>query len=139
VPTASSPEWRRVLPSGEVIVPAVGGFNTVFSLALYSGFVLLFGHLLPHSGKPLIVDFAFAISTPLSITVAFLCYKTLRLPHPRQLPQKSGSAASPSTASASPWVSRILPTATHLFLSLAVTHRYAPFLAGIVNSITIAC
>ena len=42
---------------------------------VYSGFVILFGHLLPHRGKPLIADLAFVISTPIGITVAFLCYK----------------------------------------------------------------
>jgi len=130
---------RRVLPSGEVIrFLLVGGFNTVFSLALYSGFVLLFGHLLPHSGKPLIVDFAFAISTPLSITVAFLCYKHFVFrTHGNYLKEWLRCFAVYSVSF--PMGLAILPTATHLFLSLAVTHRYAPFLAGIVNSITIAC
>ena len=43
---------RRVLPSGEVIrFLLVGGSNTLISLGLYSGFVLLFSRLLPHHGK----------------------------------------------------------------------------------------
>src|ERR1700733_10232634 len=59
---------RRVLPSGEVIrFLMVGGFNTVFSLGLYSGFVLLFGHLMPHSDKPFIALLAYAASTPINI------------------------------------------------------------------------
>jgi hypothetical protein len=37
--------------------------------------VILFGHLLPHSSKALIADFAFVVSTPIGITIAFLCYK----------------------------------------------------------------
>ena len=50
---------RRVLPSGEVIrFLLVGGSNTLVALGLYSGFVILFGHLLPHRGKPLIADIA---------------------------------------------------------------------------------
>ena len=67
---------RRVLPGAEVIrFLMVGVSNTAFSLALYSACVIAFSHLLPHRGKPLIADIAFAISTPAGITVAFLCYK----------------------------------------------------------------
>ena len=67
---------RRVLPGAEVIrFLAVGVFNTAFSLVLYSGCVIAFGHLLPSHGKPLIAEISFIISTPICITVAFLCYK----------------------------------------------------------------
>src|SRR5580692_2679938 len=67
---------RRALPGAEVIrFLMVGAFNTASSLALYSGLVILFGQLLPHHGKPLIADIAFVVSTPIGITVAFLCYK----------------------------------------------------------------
>jgi putative flippase GtrA len=129
---------RRVLPSGEVIrFLMVGGFNTVFSLALYSGFVLLFGHLFPHRGKPLIADFAFVISTPVSITVAFLCYKHFVFrTHGNYLKEWLRCFAVYSVSF--PMGLAILPTATHLFERLALTHSYAPFLAGLVNSILIA-
>src|ERR1019366_10351747 len=44
---------RRALPSGDVIrFLMVGVFNTAFSLALYSAFVILFSRLLPSRGKP---------------------------------------------------------------------------------------
>src|ERR1035437_5554853 len=67
---------RRALPAGEVIrFLLVGVSNTLISLALYSALVILFSHLLPHRGKPLIVDIASIISKPIAITVAFLCYK----------------------------------------------------------------
>ena len=53
---------RRALPSGEVIrFLMVGGFNTVFSLILYSGLVLLFSRLFPALAKPLVADIAGAI------------------------------------------------------------------------------
>jgi putative flippase GtrA len=130
---------RRVLPSGEVIrFLMVGGFNTAFSLALYSGFVLLFGHLLPRSGKPLIADIAFVLSTPVGITVAFLCYKHFVFrTHGNYLKEWLRCFAVYSVSF--PMGLVILPTATHFFQDLTLTHPYAPFLAGIVNSILIAC
>ncbi len=33
----------------------------------------------------------------------------------------------------------ILPTATHLFQRAALTHDWAPYLAGLVNSFCTAC
>jgi len=130
---------RRVLPSGEVIrFLLVGGFNTVFSLAVYSGFVLLFGRLLPSRGKPLIADLAFAIATPLSITVAFLCYKHFVFrTKGNYLKEWLRCFAVYSVSFPAGLV--ILPTATNLFQRVSLTHPYAPFLAGIVNSIVIAC
>ena len=129
---------RRVLPAGEVIrFLLVGVSNTLFSLALYSGFVLLFGHLLPHSGKPLIVDFAFAISTPLSITVAFLCYKHFVFrTHGNYL--KEWLRCFAVYGISTPAELLILPVATSIFLHVALVHAYAPFLAGVVNSVIIA-
>jgi putative flippase GtrA len=140
-PRAQGPfaAMRRVLPSGEVIrFLLVGGFNTAFSLALYSGFVLLFGRLFPTRGKPLIADFAFAISTPLSITVAFLCYKHFVF-RTKGNYLKEWLRCFAVYSVSFPMGLVILPTATHLFQRVALTHPYAPFLAGIVNSILIAC
>jgi putative flippase GtrA len=130
---------RRVLPSGEVIrFLMVGGFNTLFSFVLYSALVLLFGHLLPHRGKPLIADIAFVLSTPVGITVAFLCYKHFVFrTHGNYLKEWLRCFAVYSVSF--PMGLVILPTATHLFQDLALTHRTAPFLAGIVNSLVVAC
>jgi putative flippase GtrA len=140
-PSAHGPfaAMRRVLPSGEVIrFLLVGGFNTVFSIALSSGFVLLFGHLLPHAGKPLIVDFAFSISTPLSITVAFLCYKHFVF-RTKGNYLKEWLRCFAVYSVSFPMGLVILPTATHLFQRVSLTHPFAPFLALIVNSLIIAC
>jgi putative flippase GtrA len=125
---------RRVLPSGEVVrFLMVGAFNTVFSLVLYSALVLLFGHLLPRSGKPLIADIAYVISTPIAITVAFLCYKHFVF-RTRGNYLKEWIRCFAVYSVSFPMGLVLLPTATHLFQDLALTRPYAPFLAGIVNS-----
>jgi len=62
----------------------------------------LFGRLFPLLGKPIIADIAFALSTPIGITVAFLLYKHVVF-RTKGNYLKSGSAVSSSTASASPW------------------------------------
>jgi len=130
---------RRVLPGAEVIrFLAVGGFNTVFSLALYSGLVIFFGRMLPHRGKPLIADIAFAISTPIGITVAFLCYKHFVF-RTKGNYLKEWLRCFAVYSVSFPMGLVILPAATHLFQRAVLTHPYAPFLAGIVNSLIIAC
>jgi len=130
---------RRVLPGAEVIrFLAVGGFNTAFSLALYSGLVIIFGRMLPHRGKPLIADIAFAISTPIAITVAFLCYKHFVF-RTKGNYLKEWLRCFAVYSVSFPMGLVILPAATHLFQRAPLTHPYAPFLAGIVNSIIIAC
>jgi putative flippase GtrA len=130
---------RRVLPKGEVIrFLMVGVSNTVSSLAIYSAFVILFGHLLPHSSKALIADFAFVVSTPIGITIAFLCYKHFVFrTHGNYLKEWLRCFAVYSVTF--PMGLLILPAATNVFLRAALTRSYAPFLAGIVNSGIIAC
>ena len=140
-PSAHGPfaALRRVLPSGEVIrFLLVGGSNTLISLGLYSGFVILFGLLLPNHGKPLIADLASITSKPLAITVAFLCYKHFVFRTKGNYLRewlKCFAVYGIST----PAELIILPLATKAFLLPALTHPYAPFLAGIVNSVIIAC
>jgi putative flippase GtrA len=130
---------RRVLPSGEVIrFLLVGGSNTLLSLGLYSGFVILFGHLLPHRGKPLIADFASITSKPLAITVAFLCYKHFVF-RTKGNYLKEWLKCFAVYGISTPAELIILPLATKAFLLPTMTHPYAPFLAGIVNSVIIAC
>lgn len=130
---------RRVLPSGEVIrFLMVGGFNTAFSLVVYSGFVILFTRLLPHRGKPLIADLAFIVSTPICITVAFLCYKHFVFRTKGNYLKEWVRCFAVYSVSF-PMGLVILPTATHLLQYVQLTRPYAPFLAGIVNSLVIAC
>lgn len=130
---------RRMMPTGEVIrFLLVGGFNTVFSLALYSGLVIVFGRMLPNRGKPLIADIAFVVSTPIAITVAFLCYKHFVF-RTKGNYLKEWLRCFAVYSVSFPMGLVILPTATHLFQRAVLTHPYAPFLAGIVNSLIIAC
>jgi putative flippase GtrA len=130
---------RRVLPGAEVIrFLMVGVFNTGFSLALYSACVIVFGHLLPRYGKPLIADIAFAISTPASITVAFLCYKHFVF-RTKGNYLKEWLRCFAVYSVSFPMGLVILPTATHLFEHVGLIRQYAPFLAGLVNSVVIAC
>jgi putative flippase GtrA len=130
---------RRVLPSGEVIrFLLVGGSNTLISLGLYSGFVILFGHLLPRHGKPLIADIAQITSKPLAITVAFLCYKHFVF-RTKGNYLKEWLKCFAVYGISTPAELIILPLATKAFLLPTLTHPYAPFLAGIVNAVVIAC
>jgi putative flippase GtrA len=94
--------------------------------------------MLPHRGKPLIADIAFVISTPIGITIAFLCYKHFVFrTHGNYLKEWLRCFAVYSVTF--PMGLVILPTATNVFLHLALTRPYAPFLAGLVNSVIIAC
>ncbi len=130
---------RRVLPPGEVIrFLLVGVSNTLVSLGLYSGFVVLFGYLLPHHGKPLIVDIASIVSKPLAITVAFLCYKHFVF-RTKGNYLKEWLKCFAVYGISTPAELLILPLATKAFLLPSLTHPYAPFLAGIVNALVIAC
>ncbi len=130
---------RRVFPTGEVIrFLAVGASNTIFSLALYWFCVHSFTVLMPSHSKLLIADIASVTSKPIAITVAFLGYKHLVFrTHGNYLKElvKCFAVYGVST----PAELLILPAATKVFLLFALTHPYAPYLAGIVNSIIIAC
>jgi len=129
---------RRALPAGEVIrFLMVGVSNTLFSLALYSACVLVYSHLFPHCGKPLIADFASITSKPIAITVAFLCYKHFVFrTHGNYLKEWLRCFAVYGVSTPAELI--ILPIATSIFLHIAPLHASAPFLAGVVNSILIA-
>jgi len=129
---------RRKLPAGEVIrFLMVGVSNTLFSLGLYSACVILFGHLFPHRGKPLIADIASITSKPIAITVAFLCYKHFVFrTHGNYLKEWLRCFAVYGISTPAELI--ILPVATGIFLHVALLHAYAPFLAGVVNSVVIA-
>lgn len=130
---------RRVMPGAEVIrFLVVGVFNTAFSFALYSGFVILVSRLLPGHPKPLIADIAFVISTPISITVSFLGFKHFVF-HTKGNYLKEWLRCFAVYSFSFPMGLVILPTATHLFERVSLIQAYAPFLAGMVNSLCIAC
>ncbi len=129
---------RRVLPGSEVIrFLMVGGFNTLFSLLLYSACVHGYSLLLPSHGKPLIADLASITSKPIAITVAFLGYKHFVF-HTRGNYLKEWLRCFAVYGISTPVELIILPIATKLFLFPSITHPYAPYLAGIVNAVLIA-
>src|ERR1700688_2474477 len=80
-PTVSTPHGpfaslRRILPPAEVIrYLIVGVWNTIFAYALYSSFVFLYTHFLPHRFLYLTVVIASVTAKPIGITMAFFCYK----------------------------------------------------------------
>ena len=84
-PTEEQPEvaphgpfagMRRLLPPAQVIrFLLVGVWNTGFALVLSTLLVALYSHILPHRWILLTADFASITSKPISITMAFLCYK----------------------------------------------------------------
>jgi putative flippase GtrA len=130
---------RRALPSGEVIrFLLVGGFNTAFAFVPYSSGVKFFGHLLPSLEKPVVVDIAFAISTPIGITVAFLLYKHFVFRTKGNYLREWLRCFVVYSVSF-PMGLAILPAATHFLQHATLTHEWAPYLAGLVNSFCIAC
>ena len=129
---------RRVFPTGEVIrFLLVGASNTVIAYVLYALCVRFYAHLLPTHGKPLIADLASLTSKPISITVAFLGYKHFVF-RTKGNYLKEYLRCFAVYGVSTPAELLILPIATKLFLLGALTHPYAPYLAGIVNSVLIA-
>jgi putative flippase GtrA len=127
---------RRMLPRGQVIrFLMVGGFNTLFALALYDAFVYLYTHLLIHHSQPFIADVANITAKPIGITVAFLCYKHFVFRTQGNY-LKEWLRCFTVYGVSFPAELVILPVVTHLFLR--VSHTYAPYIAGIVNSAIIA-
>ena len=65
-----------LFPRGEFLrYLSVGFWNTAFGYSTYAAFVWLFSHFLPHRYLPLTVDLASVASTPITITMSYLCYK----------------------------------------------------------------
>jgi len=129
---------RRALPAGEVIrFLMVGVSNTLFSLAFYSACVVLYSHLFPHYGKPLIADIASITAKPICISVAFLCYKHFVFrTYGNYLKEWLRCFAVYGVSTPAELI--ILPIVTSIFLHIARLHVLAPFLAGVVNSLLIA-
>jgi len=129
---------RRALPPGEVVrFLMVGVSNTLFSLGFYSLCVVIYSHIFPRYGKPLIADFASITSKPICITVAFLCYKHFVF-RTRGNYLKEWLRCFAVYGVSTPAELIILPIATSIFLHIAPLHSSAPFLAGVVNSVIIA-
>src|ERR1035437_3869903 len=67
---------RRALPAGEVIrFLMVGGFNTVFSIALAYVFIFPVEFFFPKFSRAAVTTIANYAALPIAITVAFLAYK----------------------------------------------------------------
>jgi putative flippase GtrA len=129
---------RRAVPTGEVIrFLLVGGFNTVFSLALYNLFVLLVRHLFHN--EILIADTAQCLSMPIAITVAFLGYKWFVFRTQGNYLKEWLRCFAVYGVGFPMSILAVLPAATAAFLAFALTRHYAANLAGIVNSLVIAC
>ncbi|WP_213805853.1 GtrA family protein [Granulicella sp. dw_53] len=129
-PTGPFASLRRLLPPGEVIrYLLVGVWNTLFAYALYSGFVLLYGHFLPKHYLPLTVVIASVSAKPIGITMSFLCYKHFVFrTHGNYLREWLRCFAVYGVGMLPELIA--LPILTHLFLRFALTHRPAPYLAG---------
>ncbi len=129
---------RRALPAGEVLrFLVVGVSNTLVALGLYSACVIVYGHLLTHQSKPVIADIASITAKPIAITIAFLCYKHFVFRTQGNY-LKEWLRCFAVYGVSFPAELIILPLATKLFLCFAMSSHYAPFLAGVVNSVIIA-
>jgi putative flippase GtrA len=129
---------RRVLPSGEVIrFLMVGGFNTAFSLALYNAFVVLVRHFVRN--EIVVADAAQCFSMPIAITVAFLGYKWFVFRTKGDYLKEWLRCFAVYGVGFPLSVLIVLPASTTLFLHFPLTRHYAANLAGLVNSLVIAC
>jgi putative flippase GtrA len=129
---------RRVFPTGEVIrFLLVGGFNTGFSLALYNIFVQLVRHFVHN--EILVADCAQILSMPIAITVAFLGYKWFVFRTNGNYLVEWLRCFAVYGVGFPLSILVVLPAATEVFLSFHMTKPYAANLAGIVNSLVIAC
>ena len=130
---------RRVLPSGEVNrFLMVGGFNTVFSIALAYVFILpveFFFPKLPRGAATTIANYA---ALPIAITVAFLAYKWFVFrTHGNYF--KEWLKVFAVYGVSLPFPVAVIPITTSLLLRLHLAPRLVSLLALIANSCVIAC
>ena len=126
---------RRMVPKSQVFrYLLVGGFNTVFALALYFLFVHMFARVLP-THLVWAADLAHVTSTPIGITVAFFCYKRFVF-HTQGNYLKEWLRCFAVYSVSFPMGLLILPLATAGLSHWS--HTYAPYGAGLVNSAVIA-
>jgi putative flippase GtrA len=126
---------RRVLPPSEVVrYLLVGVWNTIFAYAIYSAFVFLYGHFLPHRYLPLTVIIASISAKPIGITMSFLCYKHFVFrTHGNYLREWLRCFAVYGVGMLPELIA--LPILTRFFLGIALTHSPAPYLAGAVITV----
>ena len=130
---------RRVLPSGEVIrFLMVGGFNTVFSIALAYVFIVPVSFFFPKLPRAAVTTIANYAALPIAITVAFLAYKWFVFrTHGNYFKEWLKVFAVYGVSLPFPVI--VIPIATSAFLSLHLAPRLASLLALIANSCAIAC
>jgi putative flippase GtrA len=130
---------RRVLPSGEVIrFLMVGGFNTVFSIALAYLFIFPVELLFPKLPKAAVTTIANYAALPIAITVAFLAYKWFVF-RTRGNYLKEWIKVFAVYGVSLPFPVVVIPLATSLFQHLHITPRLGSLLALVANSGVIAC
>lgn len=140
-PSAHGPfaAMRRILPSGEVIrFLLVGGFNTVFSIALAYVFIFPVESLFPKLPRAAVNTVANYAALPIGITVAFLFYKWFVF-RTRGNYFKEWLKVFAVYGVSLPFPAVVIPLATNLFLFLHLKPRLASLLALISNSAVIAC
>jgi len=119
-----------LFPRGEFLrYLSVGVWNTIFGYSTYAAFVYLFSHLLPHRYLPLTVDLASIASTPITITMSYLCYKFFVFHTEGNYLREwlrcfavYGTGMIPNLIA--------LPILTHLLQGVAAIHLYAGYIAG---------
>ena len=130
---------RRLLPAGEVIrFLLVGGFNTVFSIALAYVFTFPLETFFPKLHRAAITTIANYAALPSAITVAFLLYKWFVF-RTRGNYFKEWLKVFAVYGVSLPFPLVVSPVATSVLLSLHVKPRPASLLALITNSAVIAC
>ena len=130
---------RRALPTAEVIrFLVVGGFNTVFSIALAYLFIVPISYFFPRLPRAAITTIATYAALPFGITVAFLGYKWFVFRTKGNYLKEWLKCFAVYSVSL-PFPAIVIPIATSLFLFLKFNPRLASLLAVIANSGAIAC
>jgi putative flippase GtrA len=130
---------RRALPSGEVIrFLMVGGFNTVFSIALAYALIFPVELLFPKLPRAAVTTIANYAALPIAITVAFLAYKWFVFrTHGNYF--KEWLKVFAVYGVSLPFPAVVIPVATSLFLFFHLSPRLVSLLALVANSGAIAC
>jgi putative flippase GtrA len=124
---------RRVVPKSKVMrFLIVGGWNTAFALILYGVFVRVFTRLLPGRLNWLIADLSHITSTPIGITMAFLCYKHFVFQTKGNYIREWLRCFAVYSVSF-PIGLVVLPVATQLLSKFSYTHHYEVYVAGLVT------
>ncbi len=130
---------RRVLPSGEVIrFLMVGGFNTVFGIALAYAFIHPVEFFFPRLPRAAVTTIANYAALPIGITVAFLAYKWFVFRTQGNYLKEWLKVFAVYGVSL-PFPAVVIPVATSLFQAMHLAPRLVSLLALIANSGVIAC